>query len=103
VIGARQLDDNVVESTFGAQPKVRFSASTGLDYGHRWALRGWLEETAAMYAAISEKVRCLGLGKWTGAPGFPARSDHVCRSARGRLPAVAHDVSYCVAALERIE
>lgn len=52
-----ELDDNVVEATFGAQPKVRFSASTGLDYGHRWALRGWLDETAAMYAEIGEKVK----------------------------------------------
>jgi hypothetical protein len=52
-----ELDDNVVESTFGAQPKVRFSAPTGLDYGHRWALRGWLEQTAALYAEIGEKVK----------------------------------------------
>jgi hypothetical protein len=52
-----ELDDNVVESTFGAQPKVRFSSPTGLDYGHRWALRGWLEQTAALYAEIGEKVK----------------------------------------------
>jgi hypothetical protein len=47
-----ELDDMVIEATFCAQPKVRFSSPTGLSYGHRWALRGWLEQTAALYAGI---------------------------------------------------
>jgi hypothetical protein len=29
----------------------------GLDYGHRWALRGWLEQTTVLYAEIGEKVK----------------------------------------------
>jgi hypothetical protein len=50
-----ELDDMVVDATFGAAPKVRFSAVTGLSYGHRWALARWLEKTAALYAGIAEK------------------------------------------------
>jgi hypothetical protein len=51
-----ELDDMVVDATFGAAPKVRFSAVTGLSYGHRWALARWLEKTAALYAGIAEKI-----------------------------------------------
>ena len=51
-----ELDDSVIETTFCAHPKVRFSAPTGLAYGHRWALRRWLDETAALYAAIEQKA-----------------------------------------------
>jgi hypothetical protein len=50
-----ELDDSVIETTFCAHPKVRFSAPTGLAYGHRWALRRWLDETAALYSAIAQK------------------------------------------------
>jgi hypothetical protein len=27
-----------------------------LPYGHRWALRRWLDEMAAIYAGIAEKM-----------------------------------------------
>ena len=47
-----ELDDTVIEATFCAQPKVRFSSSTGLSYGHRWALRAWLEQTGTLFAGI---------------------------------------------------
>jgi hypothetical protein len=50
-----ELDDSVIEATFCAHPKVRFAASTGLAYGHRWALRRWLDETAALYASVAQK------------------------------------------------
>jgi hypothetical protein len=51
-----ELDDMVVDATFGAAPSVRFSAASGLSYGHRWALARWLDQTAALYAGIAEKV-----------------------------------------------
>ena len=51
-----ELIKAVTHATFGASPKVRFSAVTGLSYGHRWALARWLDKTAALYAGIVEKI-----------------------------------------------
>jgi len=54
-----ELSDKVVDATIGAVPtKVRFSdAGEKLaESGYRWAAARWLEQTAALYAAIEAKV-----------------------------------------------
>jgi hypothetical protein len=53
-----ELNDKAVDRTFAAHPVVRLSATgetSGLDYGYRFALGRWLEQTAAMFEMVAEK------------------------------------------------
>jgi hypothetical protein len=58
-----ELDDEVVERTFCAVPKRRFSANgeSVLRYGERQELKRWLEKTSATFDSIAGKI---GIGKW---------------------------------------
>lgn len=58
-----ELDDEVVEKTFCAVPKQRFSANggSGLRYGERQELKRWLGKTSTAFDSIAERI---GIGKW---------------------------------------